>query len=93
MSPRRMLDVVRANESDEFLRYFPELRPTYDAVNAKFERLCDETDAALACRWSSAPFARRSGKCASARAFAAACTQQAVERALGERLVDFVPDG
>ncbi len=101
LSPRRMLDVVRANESDEFLSYFPELRPTYDAVKAKFDRLCDETDAeyarlagvtdprafaadALKARWSSALFARRSGKCESARAFAAGATRQAVERALGE---------
>ena len=100
LSPRRMLDVVRTGESDEFLSYFPELRPTYDTVKAKVDALCDETDAdyarladvtdpkafaaaALASRWSSALFARRSGKCDSARAFAATCTRQAIERALG----------
>ena len=100
LSPRRMLDVIRAGESDEFMSYFPELRPTYAAVKAKVDALCDEVDAdyarlttvtdprafaaaALATRWSSALFARRAGKCDSARAFAATCTRQAIERALG----------
>jgi hypothetical protein len=101
LSPRRMLDVIRAGESDEFLSYFPELRPTYDVVKAKVDALCDAVDAdyarlasiteqrdfaaaALQSRWSSALFARRAGKCDSARAFAATCTRQAIERALGE---------
>jgi hypothetical protein len=101
LSPRRMLDVIRTGESDEFLSYFPELRPMYDVIKAKVDRLCDETDAdyarlagvtepkgfadaALRSRWSSALFARRSGKCDSTRAFVATCTRQAVERALGE---------
>ncbi len=101
LSPRRMLAVIRAGESDEFLSYFPELRPMYAVIKAKVERLCDETDAAyakleavtdprsfaaeaLTTRWSSALFARRSGKCDSARSFAATCTRQAIERVLGE---------
>ncbi len=101
LSPRRMLDVVRTNESAEFLSYFPELRPTYDVVKAKVDRLCDETDAdyarlagitdprafaaeALKTRWSSAVFAMRSGKAATARTFAATCSQPAIERALGD---------
>ena len=100
LSPRRMLDVIRTGESAEFLSYFPDLRPTYDAVKAKLDALCDEVDAdytrlaavtdprgfaaaALQTRWSSALFARRAGKCDSARAFAATTTRQAVERALG----------
>ena len=100
LSPRRMLDVIRAGESDEFLSYFPDLRPTYDVIKAKVDTLCDTVDAdyarlsgvtdakafaaaALATRWSSALFARRAGKCDSARAYAATCTRQAIERALG----------
>ena len=109
LSPRRMLDVIRAGESDEFLSYFPELRPTYDVVLAKVNALCDEVDAdyerlaavtdprafaaaAGATRWSSALFARRAGKCDSARAFAATCTRQAIERAMGVT-VDTLADG
>jgi hypothetical protein len=110
LSPRRMLDVIRAGESDEFLSYFPELRPMYDVVKGKVDRLCDEVDAdyarlasvaeprefaaaALKTRWSSALFARRSGKCDSARAFAATCTRQAIERALGETFDTLAAEG
>ena len=37
MSVRRMIEIVRANESDEFLVYFPEFRPLYDAVRTKID--------------------------------------------------------
>lgn len=42
LSPRRMLEIVRANESDEFFAYFPELRPAYDEMRARFDRVCAE---------------------------------------------------
>lgn len=43
-SARRMLEVVRLNESDEFLTYFPEMRPLYDDVRGQFESLCSEVE-------------------------------------------------
>jgi hypothetical protein len=46
VSPRRLLDIVRANESDEFLAYFPEWRPAYESVRARFDGLCAELEAA-----------------------------------------------
>lgn len=45
MSGRRMLEIVRANESDEFLSYFPEFRAAYGAVRREYDRLCDELEA------------------------------------------------
>lgn len=45
MSPRHMLDLVRKNEGDEFLSYFPEMRPLYEGIKAEFDRLCDGVDA------------------------------------------------
>jgi hypothetical protein len=42
LSPRSMLEVIRKGESDEFLNYFPEIRPVYELVKAKFDQLCDE---------------------------------------------------
>lgn len=43
-SARRMLEVVRANESEEFLGYFPEMRPIYQDVKDRFGKLCDEVE-------------------------------------------------
>lgn len=37
-SPRRMLELVRQNESSEFLTYFPEMQPAYDDVKERWER-------------------------------------------------------
>jgi hypothetical protein len=48
LSPRAMLDVIRKGESDEFLNYFPEIRPVYETVKAKFDQLCDELTAEYA---------------------------------------------
>lgn len=45
MTGRRLLEIVRANESDEFLAYFPEFRPAYDAARAAFDVLCAELEA------------------------------------------------
>lgn len=44
-SPRRMLEVVRTNESDEFLSYFPEMREVYEDAKAKYESLVADAEA------------------------------------------------
>ena len=44
-SPRRMLEIIRAGESDEFLAYFPELKAAYDVVRERFDATCAELDA------------------------------------------------
>lgn len=41
MTGRRLLEIVRANESDEFLAYFPEFRAGYDLVRREYAALCD----------------------------------------------------
>jgi hypothetical protein len=41
---RRMLDLIRRNESSEFLSYFPEMRPTYDAVLANYLAVIGESE-------------------------------------------------
>lgn len=41
MSGRRLLDVVRANESSEFLAYFPEWSDAYGVLRRAFDELCD----------------------------------------------------
>jgi hypothetical protein len=48
MTGRRLLEIVRANESDEFLSYFPEFRPAYAAVLREYEALCDGLEADFA---------------------------------------------
>jgi hypothetical protein len=45
ITPRRLLELIRANESAEFLTYFPEFQEAYDAVKSKFDQLCDEVEA------------------------------------------------
>jgi hypothetical protein len=40
-----MLDLVRRNEGDEFLSYFPEMRPLYEQIQTRFAALCDEVAA------------------------------------------------
>lgn len=44
---RHLLEVVRTNESDEFLAYFPEARPAWQAVRDRFLALRAEAEAAL----------------------------------------------
>jgi hypothetical protein len=44
LSPRSMLEVVRKNESTEFLAYFPELQPLFDSVKTKFDALCETVE-------------------------------------------------
>lgn len=44
-SARRLLDIVRSGESDEFLSYFPEMRPAYALIAEKFGALCTEVQA------------------------------------------------
>lgn len=39
MSPRKMLEIVRTNESSEFLNYFPELESVYEDVLNKYNSL------------------------------------------------------
>ena len=48
MTGRRLLEIVRANESDEFLSYFPEFRPAYQAVKREYDTLCDTLEADFA---------------------------------------------
>jgi hypothetical protein len=45
LSPRSMLEVIRKGESDEFLNYFPEIRPVYESVKSKYDQLCQELNA------------------------------------------------
>jgi RNA ligase-like protein len=42
MTVRRLLEIIRSNESDEFLSYFPEFRAAYDRVRQRFDDLCSE---------------------------------------------------
>jgi hypothetical protein len=42
MTVRRLLEIIRSNESDEFLSYFPEWRSPYERVRARFDELCSE---------------------------------------------------
>lgn len=39
LSERRMLELVRTNEGSEFLAYFPELKPLFDEIKAKYDAL------------------------------------------------------
>ena len=41
---RRMIEIVKANESSEFLSYFPEMTPLYTEVKGKFDGLVAELD-------------------------------------------------
>lgn len=40
--PRRMVELVRANEGDEFLQYFPEYGDDYHAMKGAYNALVDE---------------------------------------------------
>lgn len=45
LSGRRFLEIIRANESDEFVAYFPEWRHAYDHVRREFDGLCAALEA------------------------------------------------
>jgi hypothetical protein len=45
-SPGRMLEMVRSNESAEFLAYFPQLQEAFNYVQGQYAALCDELEAA-----------------------------------------------
>lgn len=42
--PRRMLEIILTNESDEFLLHFPEFRKTYDEVRRRFDTLIKDVE-------------------------------------------------
>jgi hypothetical protein len=44
-SPKRVLEVIRTGESTEFLAYFPEWKPTFDAVRDAYNKFADQIDA------------------------------------------------
>jgi T4 RnlA family RNA ligase len=44
-SPKSLLQIVRTNESSELLTHFPEWKPLYDDVKARFDSLLSELEA------------------------------------------------
>ena len=42
MSAKRLLEIIKNNESEEFLSYFPEFRPEYEDVKKKYETILQE---------------------------------------------------
>lgn len=44
-SPRKMIEIVQANEGEEFLSYFPEYKKQYETIKAKYHKICDEATA------------------------------------------------
>ncbi len=44
LSVRRMIDIVRTNEGNEFLNYFPEFEPLYREVKQRYDNLVAETE-------------------------------------------------
>ena len=42
MSAKRLLEIIKNNESEEFLSYFPEFRPEYEDVEKKYETILQE---------------------------------------------------
>lgn len=95
---RHLLEVVRSHESDEFLAYFPDARPAWEAVRARYQALLAEAEAALAAGreqddrsfgqavrhlpYSSSLFAVRKGRAASVAAVFADMSIQSLEKAL-----------
>lgn len=47
-SDRRMIELVRSNEGEEFLNYFPEFEPLYQKYRALFNTLVEELETAYA---------------------------------------------
>ncbi len=63
--PRSIINMIRQNEGEEFLSYFPELRPDYDAIHEKYRALLAtirEAYAALAAIESQKDFAAQALK-------------------------------
>jgi hypothetical protein len=46
MGSRRMLEVIRSNESSEFLTYFPEFKSLYDQIKEKYDALVSQIESA-----------------------------------------------
>lgn len=46
MNERRMLEIVRTNESGEFLAYFPAWTPLYQKVRGKYDAIVQRLEAA-----------------------------------------------
>jgi hypothetical protein len=46
MSGRRLLELARSNESDEFLTYFPEFAQAFGVVKDAYDSLCRELESA-----------------------------------------------
>lgn len=44
-SPRKLIEIVQANESEEFLTYLPEFKEQYDTIKSKYYKICDEITA------------------------------------------------
>jgi hypothetical protein len=96
---RHLLEVVRTNEGDEFLAYFPEARPAWRAVRERFEALRRDAEAALAAGaalddrafglatkhlpYAPMLFAVRKGRAASVGELLATCSLSALEKNLG----------
>lgn len=49
LSPRRMLEIVRANEGSEFLTYFPEFEDLYNEIKVSYNRLIWNLSRKIAC--------------------------------------------
>jgi len=45
MNGRRLLEIIRANESAEFLTYFPQFTGAYERVRREFDSLCEALEA------------------------------------------------
>jgi RNA ligase-like protein len=96
---RHLLEVVRANEGDEFLAYFPEARPAWQALRERFDAFKRQAEADLAKgeglddrafglltkQLPHGPmlFAVRKGKASSLGELLASCPVQALEKHLG----------
>lgn len=46
MSERRMVEIVRSNEFSEFLVYFKEYKPLYDAIKNNYDKLVNDLESA-----------------------------------------------
>jgi len=44
LSIPRLVEIVQANEDEEFLRYFPEYKDIFLNIKNRFRRLCDEAE-------------------------------------------------
>lgn len=44
MSPRKMIEIVRTNEYEEFLQYFPEYMDIYKEIEKKYNQLVNELE-------------------------------------------------